>query len=71
MGLLSFIVIISIAFFLLFAIRLRKLPLGIIFIILCFIAGVILETISGLIEILSIVVALAILTLIVMLFGKK
>jgi hypothetical protein len=71
MSLLTWIIIIVIAFFLLFAIRLRKLTLGIIFIILFFIAGVLLNAISGLIEILSVVIAIAILTLVVMLFGKK
>jgi|GEM_PF-2343503 hypothetical protein len=70
MSLFTAALIVLMILFLLFVIRLRKLTLGIIAIALFLIAGVILRTISSLMEVLSVVLALALLTLIVILRRK-
>ncbi|MGQ9781020.1 MAG: hypothetical protein ACUVQ8_02025 [Nitrososphaeria archaeon] len=71
MSLFTAALIIIMMLFLLFAVRLRRLTLGIVAIILFLIAGIILRTISSLMEILSIVLALALLMLIVILKRKQ
>jgi len=70
MSLFTAALIVLMILFLLFVIKLRKLTLGIIAIALFLIAGVILRTISSLMEVLSVVLALALLTLIVILRRK-